>query len=123
MRTERVQRTFAMARHAMVDLTQVFVSHASRCKRDRLPPRRLQRVCDHLDGTAADVVDREEFEARLSALRLQYEPYAEALADYLLLELPPWIHPTARKDNWQSGPWDREIGTPRASVLWDEDHF
>jgi hypothetical protein len=25
------------------------------------------------------------------------------------MDLPPWVRPESKKDNWQSGPWDRAI--------------
>jgi hypothetical protein len=29
----------------------------------------------------------------------------------------------ARKDNWESAPWDRMLGAQPVVALWDEDHF
>jgi len=47
---------------------------------------------------------------KLLKLRSMYEPYCEALAQRLLLTVPNWIRDAeAKKDNWQSGPWDRAI--------------
>ena len=43
---------------------------------------------------------------RLTALRGVYEPYLEALADYLLMPLPPWAPPPGATDNWESTAWD-----------------
>jgi hypothetical protein len=65
----------------------------------------------------------DDFATRLAVLRREYEPYAQALADHLLLTLPPWIRSEPRRDNWQSGPWDRALGTHPTSVVWDEEHF
>jgi hypothetical protein len=31
------------------------------------------------------------------------------MARNLLINLPPWIHPEKKKDNWEAGPWDRAI--------------
>jgi hypothetical protein len=50
-----------------------------------------------------------EFEAKLAKLRSLYEPYALSSARNMLITLPPWIHSDKKKDNWQSGPWDRAI--------------
>jgi hypothetical protein len=41
-------------------------------------------------------------ETRLAKLRLTYEPYFYAIAQYLVLSLPEWS-PTAAPDNWQRG--------------------
>jgi hypothetical protein len=35
-------------------------------------------------------------------MRALYEGYAEALADYLRMPLPPWIADHPHKDNWQT---------------------
>jgi hypothetical protein len=39
---------------------------------------------------------------RLGSLRRQYEPYARALSDLLLMPLPPWLPPEGAKDNWET---------------------
>ena len=36
-------------------------------------------------------------------------PMRRVMARNLLINLPPWIHPEKKKDNWQAGPWDRAI--------------
>jgi hypothetical protein len=46
---------------------------------------------------------------RLAELRVLYEPYLHALSRRLWMTLPPWIGTDRKKDNWQSGPWDRAI--------------
>lgn len=114
--------TFAMARHALVDVAQVFVSRPLAAPRDRLPAAALAELRTRLAGTSAPLDDAPDFAERLDALRAQYEPYALALAEYLLIELPPWLHAEPRRDNWQGGPWDRELDV-RAGFEPDEDHF
>jgi hypothetical protein len=64
-----------------------------------------------------------DFEARLAELRLLYEPYAQALAAFLLFELPPWVHAQPRRDNWQGGPWDKLLSARREHAHLGEDHF
>jgi hypothetical protein len=39
-------------------------------------------------------------EAQLAEFRALYEPYAVALADHLLFQLPRWVAPEGRLDNW-----------------------
>lgn len=114
--------TYAMARHALVDITQVFVRQYRPSKVDRLPAEDLQRIRLHLAGTLAELTEKPQFEEHLRIARLKYEPYAQALADFLLVELPPWIHPLPRKDNWRGGPWDKAIGA-QVEAFSVEDHF
>jgi hypothetical protein len=99
--------TFAMARHAVVDIAQVFrtapKSMAS-CT-SRLTESDFSRVCAILKA------DRElncaETEKRLRDLRAMYEPYVTALSEHLIMKLPPWILPEEAIDNWKTSAWGR----------------
>jgi hypothetical protein len=106
--------TFAMARHALVDIMQLFIVRRPPSAPDRLPAAELSRLAAHI-GQA----ESPEHEQRLARLRELYEPYAQALADLLLFELPPWIHPDHRADNWRRAPWDRPI----ADATGTDEHF
>jgi hypothetical protein len=85
--------TFGIGRHALADLAHQF-------GREPIPVDRLSDAdFDDLFGiversTVANV-DRETARRRLDRLRAQYEPNAQALAEWLALELPPWF---GRKD-------------------------
>src|SRR5438309_1801469 len=54
----------------------------------------------------AGVVDFATFRERLTQLRKGYEPYSYALAQELLMELPPWLPMDGRKDNWETTAWE-----------------
>ncbi|HZQ36906.1 MAG TPA: potassium channel family protein [Dehalococcoidia bacterium] len=97
--------TFAIARHAAVDLCQVMVLQPCLDHADRLPPDQLANVCSAL--TAAGVPVRPDGEAvrKLAQLRGSYEPYVFALSDRLLMPLPPWIPPPTAKDDWIATAW------------------
>ena len=115
--------TFAMARHAMVDITQVFVTRRPESFPDRLEPERLRRLRERLANSSYALPASAEYEQRLDALRLTYEPYAQALAAYLLFDLAPWVHDGERRDNWRGGPWDKVVATAPATHRASEDHF
>jgi Ion channel len=109
--------TFAMARHAAVDLAQVV-----NARYDPLAPERLTDTdFDALRATlgAAGLKLRAGDEARqkLNRLRSMYEPYLHGMARNLMVVLPPWRHPAKMKDNWQAGPWDRVIQAKGLAVL------
>jgi len=96
----QAQLTFAMARHALVDLAQIFsldpVSHAP----DRLTPESYERLYNLLCQSGVNVCrDGQSFE-RLRNMRELYEGYAAVLSDYLCMPLPPWIADQPHKDNW-----------------------
>lgn len=105
VRPRQAWLTFAMARHVAVDLCQVLDTPPRPPERDRLPPDELRRLRSAL--TAAGVVLRSggEVDEKLAELRRSYEPYVAALADGLLLTLPPWLPSPGAKDNWQKSAW------------------
>jgi len=125
IRPEQAKLTFAMARHAVVDLTQVVNARYDAHRQDRLPPDRLEQLRSNLKAGGMRIRSDEYADAKLQKLRLMYEPYCDALAERLLLSVPPWIHTEPHKDNWQSGPWDRAIQAKGLAegVHVSEDHF
>ena len=90
---------------------------------DRLTPDTLRLLRERLADTAMSLPESGDFESRLGALRLKYEPYAQALAAWLLFELPPWVHAEQRRDNWQGGPWDKQLSAHPGPVHRSDDHF
>jgi hypothetical protein len=126
---DQAKLTFAMARHAVVDLSQVVNAQYSPHDLDRLPAEDRHRLETELAwrGVTLTAVNSDKADApdRLAELRDVYEPYLHALSRRLLMTLPPWIHKNRVKDNWQGGPWDRAIQAralehPGRPV---EDHF
>jgi len=119
---EQAKLTFAMARHALVDIAQIFVPRHPPGAPDRLPPNALAHLRSHLAESATPLPETPEFEERLTTLRGKYEPYAQALARHLQIELPPWIHAVPQRDNWQGGLWDKELAASRVETDFAE-HF
>jgi hypothetical protein len=98
--------TFAIARHALVDLAQVFDT-APQKDFNRIPAEELSRLCAALRGAGLELTSDATAGQDLAKLRKQYEPYAAALARHLLVELPPWIKQQAGADNWETSRWGR----------------
>lgn len=96
----QAQLTFAMARHAMVDLSQIFSLAPADDAPDRLPPERYEQLYNLLCQSGVSVCRDGHSMERLRAMRALYEGYAEALSDYLCMPLPPWIADQPHKDNW-----------------------
>ncbi|MGA2808502.1 MAG: potassium channel family protein [Terracidiphilus sp.] len=96
----QAQLTFAMARHAMVDLAQIFSLTPVNDAPDRLPPERYERLYDLLCQSGVSVCRDGHSYERLRDMRALYEGYAAALANYLCMTLPPWIADQPHKDNW-----------------------
>src|ERR1700735_4911931 len=125
--------TFAMARHAAVDLAQVV-----NARYDPLAPARMieadfNQVRDTLAAAGLKLRGGEAAQMKLAKLRSMYEPYIHSTARHLMVALPPWKHPAKMRDNWQAGPWDRAIQAKGLAVLGQkpahaqavaiEDHF
>lgn len=104
--TQTGKFTFAIARHAVVDLSQTFGAVPSPPKKDRLPASEFARLRQQLAAEGIKFRDEETAQEQLAELRHMYEPYANALADYLLTPLPEWIATVENIDDWQSSIWD-----------------
>src|ERR1700758_3436915 len=125
--------TFAMARHAAVDLAQVVNARYDPAWPDRLPDTEHEALRAALETAGLKLRIDEYGREKLAKLRSMYEPYVHATARNLMLTLPPWMHPEKLRDNWQAGPWDRLIlarglavlgQKPRTTVSGgDVDHF
>jgi len=102
----QAQLTFAMGRHALVDLAYVFRRAPKPLDRDRLPLADLARLRRLLEEAGCPLKDGAEADAKLAELRGLYEPYANALGALFLLPLPPWMLPADALDNWQTSAWD-----------------
>jgi|HubBroStandDraft_1064217.scaffolds.fasta_scaffold23265_3 uncharacterized membrane protein YhaH (DUF805 family) len=98
----QAQLTFAMSRHAVVDLAQVFSLRPVLDAPDRLPPELYQKLFDTLCESGVNVCHDNLSSDRLREMRVLYEGYAEALSRYLSMPLPPWLPDHPRKDNWQT---------------------
>lgn len=96
----QAQLTFAMARHAMVDLTQALTSRLVRNAPDRLPHETYEKLYGMLCQGGVSMCRDDRSEARLNELRGLYEAYAETLSRHFAMPLPPWIPDQPRKDNW-----------------------
>ncbi len=111
--TRQAQFTFAMARHTLVDLAQVFSCPPLQPEQDRLSPENVAVLCDLLVAEGLEMRDRKKIEEKLSELRMMYEPYLYAMSLYFLVSLPPWIPRTPHPDNWQASPWGDDDGLHR----------
>ncbi len=102
--------TFAIARHTVVDLAQIFRTKPSSAGRDRLPAEQLAQLRSFLETVNVRFASGEKCEERLAGLRAMYEPYVWALADHLRLRLPNWMPTAQQADNWQTSAWGRIEG-------------
>jgi len=128
---EPAKLTFAVARHAMVDLAQLISAQYDPLAPARLDAEQLLKLRQALQEHGLRLLESAASEEKLKHLRSLYEPYALAMARNLLVTLPPWIHPEKKKDNWEAGPWDRaiqamslaELGHRAERIQKMDDHF
>jgi hypothetical protein len=122
---DQAKLTFAMARHAAVDLSQVVNAQYSPHDAERLTDEDLEGLRTSLIQRGVAFSQGAEAAERLAELRLLYEPYLQALSRRLLMPLPAWVPTDHKKDNWQGSPWDvaiqaRALEHPGHRV---DDHF
>lgn len=117
--------TFAMARHAAVDLALVARTSPLAPAIDRLPASDLTRLRASLVEAGCAIRDEPDLIKGLTELRGLYEPFVNALATHLHLTLPPFVSANRPVDNWQTSP-----GMRRSPGLTDlqapsahDDHF
>jgi len=123
--------TFAMARHAAVDLAQVVNARYDPLAPERLTDAEFDSLRETLAAAGLKLRTGDEARLKLTKLRSMYEPYIHSTARNLMVTLPPWQHPAKMRDNWQAGPWDRMIQAKGLAVLGQkpaqprgsEDHF
>jgi hypothetical protein len=121
----QAELTFAIARHAVVDLSQVFGTEPKALPHERLTAAELSRIRDTLAQHGLKLKDGEEADRKLTALRGMYEPYIFALANYLNQSLPPWIPKKKGKDNWQTTAWGESTGLveKKTEAVGVDDHL
>jgi hypothetical protein len=120
----QAQLTFAMSRHAAVDLALMFDTPPRAPESDRLPADRLLRLRERLREAGGDVRAGPTADAKLAELRGMYEPFLAALADYFLFTLPVIFPEKDPVDNWQTSAWMRRTaGIGRLATDGQDDHF
>ena len=106
----QAQLTFAMARHAVVDLSQIFDASPQPPDLDRFPPAEMARLRGVLTAAGIPLRDGPVADQKLAELRRMYEPYVNSLSNYLIMPLPSWILASNTTDNWRTSAWEQ---TPR----------
>lgn len=97
--------TFAMARHAAVDLGLVSRTPPLPLVANRLPASELCKLCESLRAVGMRLREERTVAKTLTELRGLYEPFVNALAAQFLFTLPPFLPEKPPVDNWQTSPW------------------
>jgi hypothetical protein len=98
--------TFAIARHAVVDLSYSYHVQPREPLQDRLPLEDLGELLKQLRAAGLQpAVDDATAAGRLRHTRALYESYVCALSRRLELALPQWLAPESPTDNWRNTEW------------------
>jgi hypothetical protein len=100
--TYQAQVTFAVARHAVVDIALLFGVPPDKVMR-RLDCSTIRRQME-LAGFGMISVPK------LDDLRAMYEPFLNGLSRHFLSPLPPIASDSNMADNWQSSAWMKRVG-------------
>jgi hypothetical protein len=127
VQTYQAQLTFAIARHAAVDMTLALGAQAPGTDpvADRLGPEQFAAMRSALAAAGAALGEPAGSEEALRRLRGSYEPFLLGLGQHLLLAVPPLMGPEGVADNWQRSAWMKPMpgigALPVATA--DEAHF
>jgi Ion channel len=97
----QAELTFSTARHALIDLSTIFVRKLNDTSYDRLSPEKLAELREIIAAVGIKL-QGEEADRRLAELRRIYEPYLHALASYFLMDVPPWVTEEKGGPTWYS---------------------
>jgi hypothetical protein len=100
--------TFAIARHAAVDLCQSFFAQPNK-QTDRLSSADFVTLKKQLHEMGLYFTDEATAETRLAELRHAYEPFVAALGVRLINDLPAWLPAADAKDDWETSIWEGRI--------------
>jgi hypothetical protein len=99
--TWQAHATFAIARHASVDLTQV-LNASTDSNADRLSVAALEKIRAELEAVGLTPNRSADANAHLAALRQSYEPFICGLSREVMMPVAPWCHSGERPDNWET---------------------
>lgn len=121
----QAQLTFAMARHAAVDLVLVFHVPPDTDGSGRVTDTSLEHLRAALAKSNVPMHDEAVANAKFAELRAMYEPFVLALGWYFVFNVPPVFRETETVDNWQTSAWMRRTaGIGKLQVMSPTDeHF
>jgi len=121
----QAELTFAICRHALVDLAQALAIPPRLVSTDRFEASTLDEVRQILGACGTPLCRERAAEETLEKMRAMYEPYLFGFSERLLMNLPTWGDSKPRPDNWRTSAWERTSSAARPSDLAtveDDDH-
>lgn len=93
--------TFAIARHAAVDLTQAYYLNPQNFPQDKLSKKDIFTLRKLLKESDFSIREGEKNEEKLLFLRNLYEPYIHALSDFFLMSITPLVTERKIEEAWR----------------------
>jgi hypothetical protein len=102
--SHQARLTFAMARHAAVDISLIFSIRPENCPVPAVPApiTRLDRLLAELGFPPSEFP---RIEQRFAELRRMYQPFLEGLGKQFIISIPPVVAADPVDDNWQRSAW------------------
>lgn len=121
----QAQLTFAICRHAVADLAQIFYINSRMPEVNRLPPQDLPKVRRLVvDCGVTTSAELELGDEKLKELRVLYEPHLNGLSQLLLMPLPSWgVEAPVHQENTVWGRITSRAASPRKAEEIETDHF
>jgi Tfp pilus assembly protein PilN len=111
----QAEDTFAMGRHAIVDMARIFGGRERSNRPDRLLPKDLSRLRGILSSIPGPIDPSRLRDSELSRLRELYEPFSDVLSLHLLTALPSWVPEERSSRNWSRTGWEIPVAQPAVS--------
>ena len=122
----QAELTFAISRHALVDLAQALAIPPRPVPYDRFDPPTLTEMREILGACGAPLCKARAAQETLERLRQMYEPYLFGFSERLLMGLPAWSARQGGVDNWRTSAWEKVSATPGSLSgleVEDDDHL
>ena len=121
----QAELTFAICRHALVDVAQALAIPPRLVTQDRFEPATLTEMRRIMGACGTPMCIEHAADETLEKLRAMYEPYLFGFSERLLMALPSWGPAGPRPDNWRTSAWERVSSAAKPSTvldLEDDDH-
>lgn len=93
--------TFAIARHAAVDLTQAYYLNPKISPKNRLSKKDLSYVRKLLNTTDISLKEGDKADEKIEYLRALYEPYIQSLSEFFLMPINAFVVNGEKTEAWR----------------------
>ncbi len=97
--------TFTAGRHALMHIASVSSTRPSGSYAERLSSEDFSNLIDAISGGDTPLNAERIYQTELEKLNGTYQPYANALAAYFLMAMPPWVRSEDVSKNERVASW------------------